>query len=103
LLEPFRRFERESRPHLERWIAETDGVLGGLGPTGLSAFPRIAGVEDTRALQRSLAKGADVDVVPGEFFGAPGHLRIGFALPEDEMVEALRRLSSGLESFRATA
>ena len=30
--------------------------------------------------------------VPGEAFGAPGYLRLSYALSDDEMVESVRRL-----------
>lgn len=100
LLQPARRFEAESRPHLVRWLADTPGVTGELGPFGLTAFPRIEGVDDTHALHRFLAEEEGVAVVPGEFFGMPGHVRVGYALPEATLVEALERLTRGIEAFR---
>ncbi len=103
LLQPLRRFERESRPLLERWLAEMPGVNGTLGPYGLCAFPAIAGVADTRALSRFLADEFGVTAVPGEFFGRAGHLRVSYAVPEATLVEGLDRLTRGIEAFRAAA
>lgn len=101
LIAPVRRLEFESRPHLARWLEETEGVEGSLGPHGLTAFPRIEGVDDTRALARHLADEHGVDVVPGEFFGLAGHLRIGFGVPEATLQEGLVRLTRGIEAFRS--
>ena len=96
LLAPLRDLERTSRPLLERWLASTPGVTGRLGPYGLTAFPRIEGARDTRALAERLVAEADVDTVPGEFFGAPGHLRVSFGLPAPRLAAALERLTAGL-------
>jgi len=59
----------------------------------------VIGVDDTRTLARHLARSEQVDVVPGEFFGAPGHLRIGYAVPEETLREALARVERGIRSF----
>ncbi len=99
LLEPVRRLERESRPLLERWLARSELVLGALGPYGLCAFPRVHGVADTRALARHLAREHGVDVVPGEFFGRAGHVRVGFASPPETLARALEALERGIASF----
>ncbi|MET0832165.1 MAG: aminotransferase class I/II-fold pyridoxal phosphate-dependent enzyme, partial [Acidimicrobiia bacterium] len=34
----------------------------------------------------------EVAVVPGEPFGAPGHLRLSYALSDDDLVEGLTRI-----------
>lgn len=101
LLAPTRRFERESRPLLARWLAESELVEGELGRYGLTGFPRVVGVDDTRALARSLADEHGVDVVPGEFFGRAGHVRLGYALPPATLEAALERLEAGIRAFRA--
>ena len=100
LLLPLRAWERESRPHLARWLEEEDGVEGFLGPWGLTAFPRVLGVDDTHGLSRHAAERFGVAVVPGEFFGSPGHLRVSWGLPEASLVEGLARLSDAIRSFR---
>jgi len=101
LLQPLRRVERETRPHFERWLRECPDVVTTLPPFGISAFPRIPGVSDTRALARELARRHDVDVVPGEFFGAAGHLRVSCGLPAPTLQAALERLELGLRAWRA--
>lgn len=100
LLQPVRQFESVCRPHFVRWLTETPGIEGPPPAFGLSAFPRIEGIADTRALCRHLAEKWSVDAVPGEAFGQPGHLRIGFGLPEATLLEGLDRLAKGISDFR---
>jgi aspartate/methionine/tyrosine aminotransferase len=98
---PYERFVRESRPLLARWLEETPGVSGAPPVHGLICFPRIEGVDDTLALQEHLVRAHDVDAVPGEYFGVPGHLRIGYGLEPEVLREALERLAAGITSYRA--
>jgi aspartate/methionine/tyrosine aminotransferase len=100
LRKPLEEVDRESRPELVRWLGDTPGIDGVAPDLGLTAFPRVEGVRDTFALQRHLAETEGVGVVPGEFFGLPGHLRIGCGLPPARLREALIRLTRGIESFR---
>ena len=101
LREPIDRVERESKPHIVRFLNETEGVEALLPDSGIIAFPRLTGIDDTRAFGRFLAQEFEVDIVPGEFFGAPGHARIGFGQPEDMLREGLQRLSEALAAWRA--
>ncbi|MDP6539225.1 MAG: pyridoxal phosphate-dependent aminotransferase [Planctomycetota bacterium] len=100
LLQPLRRIERESRPLWERWLAETPGIEAVVPDHGIIAFPRVVGVEDTASLVRFLQDEWQVDVVPGEFFGLPGHLRVGCGVPTETLREGLRRLGEGIAAFR---
>jgi aspartate/methionine/tyrosine aminotransferase len=43
---------------------------------------------------------AEVAVVPGEAFGAPGYLRLSYALGDDDLVEGVRRIQSLLGEGR---
>jgi len=96
-----RRVERESRPIFERWLADEELVEGTMPAYGICAFPKVHGVRDTRALSEHLAHREEVDVVPGEFFGSPGHLRVGFGLAPEVVEGGLANLSRGLRSFAA--
>lgn len=60
------------------------------------AFPRVSGVDDTRALAEELHRGHDVAVVPGHFFGEPRNIRISLGGRPDLLQEGLARLSSFL-------
>jgi aspartate/methionine/tyrosine aminotransferase len=100
LREPYLRLARESKPILLRWLAETDGVEAAPPAAGLICFPRIEGVRDTLALHEYLVREHDVGVVPGEYFGAGGHVRVGYALEPHRLREALERLAAGINAFR---
>jgi aspartate/methionine/tyrosine aminotransferase len=100
LLQPLRRVEIESRPHLVRWLRETDGVEATEPPFGILSFPRVRGVADTAAFQGWLAAEHGVDVVAGEHFQAPAHLRVCCGVPEATLVEGLRRLGDALRIWQ---
>lgn len=59
-------------------------------------FPRIdrysGRFRDDRDLARHLLEAASVAVVPGEFFGAPGHVRISFAASDDRLRQGFERM-----------
>ncbi len=100
LSQPIRRIEAESRPHWTRWLQETPGIQAVVPEFGLHAFPRIDGVDDTAALVEYLQAEHQVDVVPGEYFGAPGHLRVSCGVPEETLKQGLERLTGGIEVWR---
>jgi aspartate/methionine/tyrosine aminotransferase len=90
----------ETRPvaaaHVTALVA--DGLLAGDFPAhGCMYFPQVPGVDDTRALARRLLEEFDVLVAPGEYFGAPGHIRIGFGADPAAIDEGMQRLRRGLE------
>lgn len=77
------------------------GLLEGeIPPYGCMYFPRVPGVDDTRALARRLFERHGVLVAPGEYFGAPGHLRIGFGADPRTVEAGLVRLAEGLAAER---
>ena len=62
--------------------------------TGLLGRPLAGRVSTTTAeLAGHLLEAALVAVVPGEAFGAPGHLRLSSAIADDELDEGLARLA----------
>ena len=70
-------------------------------PTGaFYAFPdvgellKLRDIESSSALAARLLEDAQIAVVPGEAFGAPGFLRLSFALSDEDMEEGLGRLAS---------
>lgn len=92
-----------ARPVMERYFEKwhAGGQISGILPKyGCITFPRLTGIEDTKSFSSWLADRHGVIVVPGELFRAPGHVRIGFALPEDELEAALACLDQGLEEYR---
>ena len=60
---------------------------------------RIAGVTKRFRSLQALA-GVDLEVAPGEFFGLPGHVRIGFGGDADQLERALGRFADALRRYR---
>jgi aspartate aminotransferase len=66
------------------------------------AFPRVTGALEKLSLSGDaefvawLLSEADVAVVPGSAFGAPGYVRISFACSLDELKEAVKRIRKAL-------
>jgi len=60
-------------------------------------FPRLDGVEDTSAFTDRLLRERDTAVVPGRFFDAPAHFRIGFGGDTETLRAGLDRLASALD------
>ena len=51
-------------------------------------------ISTTMMLAEALLMEAGVGVIPGEAFGAPGFLRLSFAVDNDTIVEGMRRIST---------
>ena len=66
---------------------------------GTVAFPRIRGVNDTRAFAERLHADRDTAIVPGRFFDAPAHFRVGFSGAPDALEEGLSRLGQALDAL----
>ena len=91
-----------TRPVVERHVGAllADGLLQGALPAhGCMYFPRVPGVDDTRALARRLLDEFGVLVAPGEYFGVPGHIRIGFGSDASAIDKGLQRLHNGLRAL----
>ena len=89
----------DNRPRVQGPLAAmvAAGQLDGtIPPYGCMCFPRVVGVSDTRALARALLRDFDVLVAPGEYFGLPGHIRIGFGAEASGIETGLARLEAGL-------
>jgi aspartate/methionine/tyrosine aminotransferase len=63
---------------------------------GTVSFPRLRG-GDADAICDLLIDRYDTAVVPGRFFGAPDHVRIGLGVDPASFTEGLDRLGQGLE------
>jgi aspartate/methionine/tyrosine aminotransferase len=87
-------------PVLDRFL-ETATRLTRVPPAGgLISFPRVRGVRSTRTFVDRAIREHGVCVVPGEFFGAPGHVRIGIGARSPRVLaEGLRRLGRALDAI----
>jgi aspartate/methionine/tyrosine aminotransferase len=96
---------REAFDRRRRIMFEMLGEIPGVDvpePEGaFYAFPSVEGqlhrrlggstAASSMELAAVLLDEAEIAVVPGEAFGAPGHLRLSFALSDDDLVEGLER------------
>jgi aspartate/methionine/tyrosine aminotransferase len=67
--------------------------------TGITIFPRRKGGEVDR-LHALLRDTYETSVVPGRWFGAPDHFRVGLGGPSDMVAEGLERIGHALDSMR---
>lgn len=90
-----------ARPTVDDYFArwrEAGWIDGPLPQSGCIAFPRLTGIADTLAFADDLFARSGSALVPGEFFGAAGHVRIGFALPLAQIEPAFAALDSALRA-----
>lgn len=81
------------------WL--TEGLVeGDLPDHGCIAFLRLPGIADTKRFSAWLAQEGGAVVVPGEYFGAPGHVRIGFGIEPGALELGLQMLTEGLIKYR---
>ncbi|MDP3489557.1 MAG: pyridoxal phosphate-dependent aminotransferase [Phenylobacterium sp.] len=81
--------------HVARMVA--DGLILGEPPVfGCMYFPQVVGVSDTLDLASWLWSDEQIVVAPGEFFGQPGHVRIGFGGDAAALDDGLGRLHGAL-------
>lgn len=93
-----------SRPVVVRHAAalRADGLIRGEPPLhGCIYFPQVVGVGDTRSLAEALWRDDRLVTAPGELFGLPGHMRLGFGLSAEVVDDGLSRLHEALLRRRA--
>jgi aspartate aminotransferase len=69
----------------------------------VEAYLGNASLRDSTALAGQLLEREHLVVVPGEAFGAPGFLRISYAVPMDRIEEGLRRLGRFLAALSSAS
>jgi aspartate/methionine/tyrosine aminotransferase len=99
ILERHRALARRGREIALGWIeGRKDLEVIPPGP-GLICFPRVTSGADTAAVVSRLEAEHETTAVPGEHFGRPGHLRIGFGVAEETLREGLRRIGIVLDGM----
>ena len=78
----------EARPELDVVLPRACTVV----------FPRLRGVNDTSAFAARLLAERGTAIVPGRFFDAPSHFRIGFGTRTAVVEAGLRELAAALAS-----
>lgn len=100
-LEPRREQARAGRDLVLEWASANPGLVSLAAPSGgVSAFPRLEGLADTRAFCQELFEKEGTLVIPGACFGAPEHIRIGFGGGPRSLAEGLERLTGIIAPVR---
>jgi aspartate/methionine/tyrosine aminotransferase len=74
-------------------LLEEGRLVGKIPTAGCTFFPQVANVSETRRFTQELASQHQVFVVPGDFFGRPDCIRIGFGGNSEELQRGLERLA----------
>jgi len=92
-----RRVARAGNEAMRAWVESRKDIKWVPPYGGVVSFPKIEGVKDTVSLAKRALAEKGVLVSPGEYFGMPGHLRIGVGHPDTNViVEGLRSLGEVL-------
>lgn len=92
---------RANRKLLQQFIETRDDVDCYWPEYGTIVFPRLR-QGNADQLADFLREHYDLSVVPGSFFGAPEHFRIGAGAPTAMLAPALDQLAKGLDAFATT-
>ena len=102
-IEAMRRgFDRRRRT-MHSMLSDIEGVTCAEPKGAFYCFPSFEEIiaegrfESSIDLCAAALEKAEVALVPGEAFGAPGHARLSYALSDDDLVEGLQRLSEFLD------
>lgn len=87
-----------NRALVRSFLDSRKDLLGACPAAGPICFPQVASGPAIAFCQLLLEK-YETSVVPGRFFGAPQHFRLGFGGDTRELSEGLARLSAALDEF----
>lgn len=84
---------------VHRFLREHDDVLDCVTPRrSMTVFPRLKHHPDSQSLHDRLRE-FDTSIVPGKFFEAPRHFRLGFAVRTEDVEIGLKNLSKALRQL----
>lgn len=87
---------------VERLVAEHDDQLEWIRPPGgMTAFVRVRNGGGRAFCEAAVAHG--LLLTPGDCFGVPDHVRLGFGVGPEWYPKAMDRLASVLQGWKATA
>lgn len=98
ILAPRRALVAANRARLASWVAATEGARW-VEPAGGTVGWVDLGIGDTSAFVDQLARAHGTRVVPGQFFGAPDHIRIALGVEPATLERGLERVSDGLRAW----
>ena len=93
---------KERHDYVIAALNDINGVDCAPGDGTFYAFPNVTGaieakgLADDTALSQMLLNEAEVALVPGSAFGAPGYIRLSFATGLDTLKEAISRIARAL-------
>jgi len=94
---------RTNYPILRRWIERQDGLSHVAPEAGAIALVRYTHPIRSSELAERLRDERSVLVVPGDFFGMDGYLRIGFGSDPEYLTSALTHIGEFLSTLSAHA
>lgn len=100
----------EKRNFAYSFVSATDGIVCNEPMGAFYLFPNVrkfiglkfksGKLKSSMAMADYLLTEHGVAIVPGEAFGAPGHIRISFAVEHKKLEIGLKRIKKGLEQLR---
>jgi len=88
---------QDNLPIVTDWIESRPDVSWHQPEAGVVGLVRLHKLQDTTLFCERLLTEQDTQVVPGSFFGAPGHVRLGFGVAQPILREGLARLARALD------
>lgn len=101
LLARGRAFAGAGRPVIDAWIAATPRASWVPPAAGITGLLRIDGLTDSKVFAERLREELELQVVPGAYFGAEGHVRVSFGRPPKDVAAALDVLTLGIDPLCA--
>jgi len=93
-----------NRPIMAQWLAamaEAGLLTGHLSPFGCLAFPRLIGMEQSDGFAAWLLAESGIIVAPGQYWGAPSHIRLGMGMAQGSLEHGLEVLGRALQVYAA--
>lgn len=87
-----------NRPIMKKFL-DSRNDLEFVPSDGTVVFPRLTGVSDASAFAERLLNEHGTAIVPGRFFQAPAHVRIGFGGPTETLRRGLEVLGKALDEM----
>jgi len=100
ILEDARALAARNMPMIKEWVQGNDGVTWVEPDGGIVCFPRLEGIQDSKAFAKYLFDEYDTLVSPGQFFGAEGHVRIGCGCDQGTLKDGLEAIGQALSTFK---
>lgn len=88
-----------NRPIIKDWMSRQEHLQWIQPDGGIISFPKLPQGINSIKFVDYLKRRYHTIVTPGEFFQAPGHIRLGFGSPPKMLREGLKRLNQALIKF----